>query len=378
MTTTLTIAERTHLITRHLEEVIGADEIPGLLEQGMPLRHYIGLEISGKLHLGTGLICMQKVRDLQRAGIRCTIFLADWHTWLNEKLGGNRDSIRRIANGYFTEGLKASLAAVGGNPEEVDFVLGSDLYHHNDRYWETLVEVSKHTTLARILRSISIMGRAEGDESVKFATLIYPPMQVTDIFLLQANFAQGGMDQRKAHVIARDVALDMTISPFRDTTGKVIKPIALHHHLLLGLDKPPVWPIPADQLREVRTKMKMSKSKPNSAIFIHDTPDEIRKKIRKAFCPPEVDFNPVLDWVENLVFHNDGMVFHVTRTPENGGDVTFNTFDELKDAYAGGKLHPMDLKNGLAQALIDLLEPVRKHFDQPDIKAMWQEMESLL
>ncbi|MCC7449689.1 MAG: tyrosine--tRNA ligase, partial [Anaerolineae bacterium] len=58
--------------------------------------------------------------------------------------------------------------------------------------------------------------------------------------------------------------------------------------------------------------------------------------------------------------------------------VTFNTFDELKNAYADKKLHSMDLKNGLAQALIDLLEPVRKHFEEPEIKAMWQEMESLL
>src|SRR6516165_9599416 len=128
-------ARRVELITRFCEEVIGADELPGLLEQGMPLRHYIGLEISGRLHLGTGLMVMQKVRDLQMAGVHCTIFLADWHTWLNEKLGGD--------------------------PNNLEFVLGSDLYHHNDQYWETFVEVCKNTSLNRIERSISIMGRSE-------------------------------------------------------------------------------------------------------------------------------------------------------------------------------------------------------------------------
>jgi tyrosyl-tRNA synthetase len=371
------IAERTHLITRNLEEVIGADEVPGLLEQGMRLRHYIGLEISGKLHLGTGLMCMQKVRDLQKAGVQCTVFLADWHTWINEKLGGDRDKIRRVANGYFKEGLKASLAAIGGDPDTLNFVLGSDLYHNNDRYWETLVEVSKNTTLNRILRSISIMGRTEG-ESVDFAKLIYPPMQVADIFMLQVNLAQGGIDQRKAHVIARDVANDLTISPLCDAKGNVIKPVALHHHLLLGLDKPPVWPVPPDQLREIRTAMKMSKSKPNSAIFIHDSPDEIRRKLKKAFCPPEVDFNPVLDWTENLIFHNDGAEFHVKRTLENGGDVTFHSFDELKNVYASGKLHPMDLKNALTEALVDLLEPIRKRFEEPDLKQMWNDLDAML
>src|SRR5258706_7522633 len=146
-------AERTELITRNLEEVIGADDVPALLEQGAPLHHYIGLEISGELHLGTGLMCMQKVRDLQQAGVKCTIFLADWHTWINEKLGGNREKIKRVAVGYFKEGLKQSLKVLGGDPEALEFILGSDLYHNNDQYWETLIEVTKNTTLNRIMRS---------------------------------------------------------------------------------------------------------------------------------------------------------------------------------------------------------------------------------
>src|SRR5260221_3640525 len=129
------VSSRVSLITRNLEEVIGAEELPGLLNQGMQLRHYIGLEISGKLHLGTGVVCMRKIRDLQRASVRCTIFLADWHTWINDKLGGNREAIRTMANGYFKKLLKASLAAVGGSPEDLDFVLGTDLYHNNDDYW---------------------------------------------------------------------------------------------------------------------------------------------------------------------------------------------------------------------------------------------------
>lgn len=375
------IDERVKLITRNLEEVIGADELPGLLQQEMPLRHYIGLEISGRLHLGTGPVCMQKIRDLQQAGIHCTVLLADWHTWINEKLGGDRQKIRRVAEGYFKEGLKASLAAVGGKPDELEFVLGSDFYHHNDQYWETLVEVSKNTTLNRILRSMSIMGRGEG-ESVDFAKLIYPPMQVTDIFMLRVNIAQGGIDQRKAHVIARDVANALTIAPLRNAKGEVIKPVAIHNHLILGLNKPPQWPVDPEKLRELRTAMKMSKSKPDSAVFIHDTPDQIRTKMRKAFCPPPeqgLEFNPVLDWAEHLVFTTgDGKLF-VSRTPENGGNVTYATFEELKAAYVDHSLHPMDLKTAVADALIAMLEPVRKLFgENDDINRMWKDLESLL
>ncbi len=377
------INERVNLITSHLEEVIGADELKTLIEQEIPLRHYIGFEISGRLHLGTGLMCMQKIRDLQKAGVHSTVFLADWHTWINDKLGGDRDVIKRTAVGYFKEGLKASLAAIGGDPENLDFVLGTELYHHNDQYWETLIEVSKNTTLSRIMRSVSIMGRNEG-EGIDFAKLIYPPMQVADVFMLRANIAQGGMDQRKAHVIARDVALQMKVSPLCDKNGKVIKPIAIHHHLLLGLQKPDIFPVPPDKLREVWTSMKMSKSKPNTAVFVHDEPDEIRKKMRKAFCPPGeqeggVEFNPVLDWAQHLLFDNGVTSLKIERTEANGGNLTFNSFEELRDKYKSGTLHPGDLKNGIAQAIIDMLEPVRKHFaEHAEVKRMWEELETLL
>ena len=89
-------------------------------------------------------------------------------------------------------------------------------------------------------RSITILGRKEG-ESVDFAKLIYPPMQVADIFTMGVNIAHAGMDQRKAHVIARDVAGKMKVSPLLDANGERIKPVCVHHPLLLGMKKPPIW-----------------------------------------------------------------------------------------------------------------------------------------
>jgi tyrosyl-tRNA synthetase len=365
MDTSLSLDQRVALVTQNLEEVIGAEELPALLSQPFRVQHYIGLEISGRLHLGTALVCMHKIRDLQKAGVHCRIFLADWHTWINDKLGGDREKIKRVANDYFKVGLKASLKAVGGDADALEFVLGSDLYREHGQYWETLIDVAKNTTLNRIERSISIMGRKEG-ESLDFAKLIYPPMQVADIFALQAHIAHGGLDQRKAHVIARDVASYMRISPLKNAAGEVIKPVIVHHHMLLGLEKPKQWPIDPERIREVRTEMKMSKSRPDSAVFVNDTPDQIRAKIRKAFCPPgEVNFNPVLDWAEHLLFQN-GRKLHMTRTPENGGNLTFSSFAELREAYQGG-LHPMDLKAAVSEALIEILEPIRLEIGESDV-----------
>lgn len=369
--------DRLALIKRNTEEIMAEEDLRHLLESGTPLKHYIGFEISGKVHIGSGLMSMSKVRDFMDAGVDCSIFLADWHTWLNDKLGGDREIIKKVAAGYFKEGLKASLECVGGDPEKVKFVLGSDLYHNNDEYWQTLIEVSKNTTLGRMQRSITIMGRKEGD-AVDFAKLIYPPMQAADIFIQGVNLPHAGLDQRKAHVIAREVALKLKIKPLLDRGGNKVKPVAVHHHLLLGLQKPPVWPVPRESLQELWSAMKMSKSVPNSAVFIHDTPDEIRRKLNKAFCPEkEADFNPVLDWARCLIFSSEKAELPVEREKRFGGDISYHDFEKLKDDFSGGKLHPMDLKNAVAEKLVRILKPARDSFDKPRARKMLEEMDAL-
>jgi len=370
--------KRFELIKRNTEEILTEEDLMNYLKSGMKLKHYIGFEISGKIHLGTGLMSMSKVKDFMDAGVECSVFLADWHTWINDKLGGDRETIKRVAVGYFKEGLKASLKCLGADPDKIKFVLGTELYHNNDNYWETLIDVCKSTTLGRMQRSITILGRKEG-ESVDFAKLIYPPMQVSDIFIQGINIAHAGLDQRKAHVIARDVALKLKINPLKDNKGNKIKPVAVHHHLLLGLQKPPVWPISAERLQEVWSSMKMSKSIPSSAVFVHDSPEEIRKKLNNAFCPEgDVSFNPVLDWTQYLIFRNEKSKLKVERAPKFGGNIEFYSFDELKKAFQEKKLHPLDLKKAVAEKLIEILEPARKHFEQPKIRAMKEELEILM
>lgn len=372
------VQKRFDLIKKNTEEILTGEDLLKLLKENEPLRHYIGFEISGKIHIGTGLMCMSKIKDFMDAGIDCSIFLADWHSWINDKLGGDMDAIQKVAVGYFKEGLKASLKCIGGDPEKLKFVLGSELYHNNDKYWQTMIDVSKHTTLSRISRSITILGRKEG-EGVDFAKMIYPPMQVADIFIQKLNIAHAGLDQRKAHVIARDVALNLKISPLLNKKKEKIKPIAVHHHLILGLQKPHIWPVPKSQLQELWSSMKMSKSIPSSAVFITDSPEEIRKKLNGAFCPEkEVEFNPILDWAKSLIFTEKYSKLEIKRPEKFGGNKTYSSYSDLEKDFASGKLHPMDLKNAVAEKLIVILEPARKHFDQPKIKKMKEEMEKLI
>lgn len=374
----MNLNEKLELIKKNLEEVLTPEDLNKLLEEGEKLKHYIGFEISGKIHLGTGLMCMLKVKDFMDVGIDCSIFLADWHSWINDKLGGDRETIKKAALGYFKEGLKASLICLGGNPKKLKFVLGTELYHNNDDYWATLIEVSKNTTLGRMQRSITILGRKEG-EGVDFAKLIYPPMQVADICIQGINLAHAGMDQRKAHVVAREVAERLSISPILNKKKEKIKPIAVHHHLLLGLQKPSIWPVPKEKMQELWSSMKMSKSIPDSAIFITDLPEEIKRKMNKAFCPEkEIEFNPVLDWAKYLIFREKKSNLKINRDKKFGGNKRYNSYSELEKDFTEGNLHPMDLKQAVGDSIISLLEPARKHFEQPKNKKMKEEMDKLL
>jgi len=373
----MSVDEKIELIKRNTSEIIGEDELRNLLKENEKLNHYIGFEISGKIHLGTGLMTMLKIKDFIEAGVDCRIFLADWHSWINDKLGGNPEIIKKVAVGYFKEGMKASLKCVGGKPKKLKFVLGSNLYHNNDLYWATFIEVSKYTTLSRMQRSITILGKKEGDK-VDFAKLIYPSMQVADIFIQRLNLIHAGMDQRKAHVIARDVSNKISFSPILNRTGKQIKPIAIHHHLILGLGNPGIWPIPENKLQDLWSSLKMSKSKPDTCIFIHDSPEEIKRKIKKAFCPEkEVDFNPVVDWAEKLIFPIKNKL-EVKRKEEFGGDIIYKSHKELKKDFLDGKLHPSDLKDAVSEALIEILKPARDHFSKGKPKKMLEDLDKLI
>ena len=369
--------KKLELIKRNTEEIVTEEELELFLKNKEKLKHYIGFEISGKIHIGTGLMCMLKVKDFIDAGIDCSIFLADWHAWINDKLGGDRKIIKKVAVNYFKEGLKASLKCVGANPSKIKFVLGSDLYHKNDDYWATMIDVSKNVNLSRIQRSITIMGRKEG-EAVDFAKLIYTPMQVADIFYQGINIAHSGLDQRKAHVVAREVAHKIKISPLLNKKKEKIKPVAIHHHLILGLKKPPMWPVPKENLQELWATMKMSKSIPDSAIFITDSSEEIKRKINQAFCPEkEAEFNPILDWCKNLIFPIKSEL-KLNRPEKFGGSKIYKNYGKLEEDFLNGKLHPADLKNAAAEAIVKILEPARKHFEQPKIKKMKDEMEKLM
>ena len=328
------VDERLELITRNALEVVTVDELKALLETKAKPSAYIGYEPSGFVHVGQ-MITAAKLVDLQRAGIEVTVFLADWHAMINDKLGGNIDDIR--ACGRYMRDCFLAL----GVDESAKFVFASDLIDGAD-YWERFIRICKASSLTRLKRAMTIMGRTEDEMDLDASKIMYPPMQVADIFHLDVDIAYSGLDQRRAHMLARDVSEKLGWK----------KPIALHTSLLMSLD---------GGARMDPVESKMSKSSPDAAVFMHDSPEDVKRKLKDAFCPPEAEGNPVLDTLRLLVFPQLGSV-EIDRPAKYGGSVKYGSFEELKEAYESKSLHPMDLKNGAAESVNRMLDPVRKYF----------------
>ena len=168
------------------------NELRTLFETKSSPKHYIGLEISGKLHLGSLILTGFKINDFIKAGIKSHVFLADWHTYINNKLNNDWDLISEISRYY----EKAFTFFCPG----VNVIFGTSLYAETDDYWKNFVLFSKQITLAITLRSLTIMGRTEKD-ALDFSQLLYPSMQSVDIKALDLDIVHAGTDQRKIHML---------------------------------------------------------------------------------------------------------------------------------------------------------------------------------
>jgi tyrosyl-tRNA synthetase len=329
--------EKLERLTGNTEEVITIEELRTVLEKPHP-KAYIGFEPSGVVHLGWK-ICTNKIKDFLDCGFDFTVLLADWHAYINDKLGGDLEKIK-LCGKY----MEDCFAAMGVDISKVHFVYASD-YVNDPRYWEMVLKTAKSTSVARVKRAMDIMGRGEEEAEKDLSKLFYPAMQVSDIFYLKLDVAYGGTDQRHAHMLARDVAKKI---------GR-IAPVAMHTPLLTSLQATG---------RMNPTEAKMSKSKPETMISIHDTPDMVKKKLSKAYCPEkQIEGNPVLEICKFVIFPDlQGEPFLLQRPEKFGGNLQFETYDALAKAFAAG-LHPLDLKNATADHINKILAPVHVFFE---------------
>jgi len=341
------VEERLNLIREVGEEIIGEDQLREMLadDSYTPIA-YDGFEPSGKIHIAQGLLRAINVNKMTKAGVHFKFWVADWFALMNNKMGGDLDKIKIVGN-YFIEVWKAC----GMDMENVEFLWASDVMNDTD-YWLKVINIGRTNTVTRITRCAQIMGRSEKD-SLSAAQIFYPCMQCADIFHLKADITQLGMDQRKVNVLAREVAPKLGFK----------KPVVVSHHMLMGLGEPTDKGLTG---ADAAIEKKMSKSDPNSAIFMTDTTEEINRKLKKAYCPEKItEDNPVLEYCKYIVFEKYPMLL-IERPEKYGGNIEVHGYDDLVAKFSSGEVHPMDLKQVVAKKIDELLVPVREHFEKND------------
>ncbi len=308
------------LITRNAIEIVTEDELRELLETNEKPKAYVGYEPSGEIHLGH-MMTVNKLMDLQQAGFEVIVLLADVHAYLNEK--GDFDEIAKIA-----EYNKKAFIALGLDESKAKFVLGSDFQLGRD-YVLDVLKMARITTVKRARRSMDEVSRRKEDPMV--SQMIYPLMQALDIAHLGVDLAVGGIDQRKIHMLARENLPRLGYKA----------PICLHTPILVGLDG-----------------QKMSSSKGNY-ISVRDSAEDVERKILKAYCPKgQVEDNPILQIAQFHIFPRFDKIV-IERDAKYGGDIEYESFDQLASDYQAGKLHPLDLKKAVAKYLNKILDNAR-------------------
>lgn len=326
----LTLEERYNLICSIGEEVIDKEQLLLLLKNKEDIIAYDGFEPSGRMHLAQGLLRTRNVNKFTKAGVKFKFWIADWFALMNLKLGGDLKKIQNAGNSMIN-----IWKACGMDMSNVEFIWSSEeINKRSDEYWKLVLDIGTKFSTNRVMKCTQIMGREES-EDLAVSQMFYPVMQCADIFFLKAYIVSLGMDQRKVNMLALE---------YCDKINKKFKPIIISHHMVMGLDG----------------SDKMSKSNPDNTIFMDDNPNEIKRKIKKAFCEEgRIDKNPLLDWINHIIIPIVGSFTIPSNKKFNELEIKYDQYKLLEKDFSEKKIHPTNLKNGMIEHIITLLEPIQ-------------------
>ncbi|XP_034016375.1 tyrosine--tRNA ligase, cytoplasmic [Thalassophryne amazonica] len=328
--------EKFGLITRNLQEVLGEEKVKQVLQE-RALRVYWGTATTGKPHVAY-FVPMSKIADFLKAGCEVTILFADLHAYLDNMKAPWELLELRVQ--YYENIIKAMLESIGVPLDKLKFVKGTDY------------QLSREYTLD-VYRMSSVMtehdAKKAGAEVVKqvehplLSGLLYPGLQALDEEYLKVDAQFGGVDQRKIFTLAEKYLPTLGYS----------KRAHLMNPMVPGL-----------------TGTKMSSSEEESKIDLLDSREDVKKKLKKAFCEPgNVENNGVLSFVKFVLFPLHGG-FCIKRDPNWGGDKVYTTYEEVEKDFSDEMIHPGDLKASVEAALNKLMEPIRKKFESPVLRKL--------
>ncbi len=318
--------EKYKLITKNLQEVIGEDELKHKLKQKKEFSVYWGTMPTGSVSLAY-FFPMMKVADFLKAGLKVKILLADLHAALDSVPW----EILEKRYNYYKEAIILILKTIGVDIKKLEFVRGSEI-QLNKKYFEDLLKLSTLTSLHDSTKAASEGIKSAVGENVKLSGMIYPIMQALDEEYLEIDAQFAGVDQRKIMVYAREYLPKIGYK----------ERIELMNPMIRGL-----------------VGEKMSSSVEGTKIDLMDDEETVRKRLNRAECVPGEINNGVLALVKYLIFGVKEK-FVIKRSEKFGGNLIYGDYLSLERDFAQKKVHPLDLKNAVAEEINFLLKKFRE------------------
>lgn len=325
---TLSVKERFDLVRRNTVEIISEDELIKLLQSKKKPVVYWGTATTGKPHIGYFFSAL-KIADLLKAGFKVKILLADLHAALDNTPW----SILEKRYNYYVKIIPAMINAIGVKPKDLEIVKGSD-FQLKPEYMYDVLQMSSMISVHDANKAASEVVKLGSNP--RLSGLIYPIMQALDEHYLGADAQLGGTDQRKIMILARENLERLGYEPR----------IEIMHPLIPGL-----------------VGEKMSSSIPKSKIDLLDSPESVKEKINSAECIVGDINNGIMAFLKYVIMVIKGdkeQKFTIKRPDKYGGDVSYSDYEEIERDFKAKKIHPLDLKNSLAEEICSILKEIQK------------------
>ncbi len=277
-----------------------------------------GVTPSGDLHLGNYLGAVRNWVAAQDEGeaFYCIVDLHALTPGVDPGVVGPR-----------TFDAATNLLAAGLSPDRCTIFVQSQVPEHPRLTW--LLECT--ATMGELRRMTQFKDKGAGQDAVRVGIFTYPVLMAADILLYDATHVPVGDDQRQHLELTRELA-----QRFNNRYGPVF--------IVPETTTPPVGSRVMD-LQHPERKMSKSIDSPLGTIGVLDEPAEIERKVRRAVTDTETEvrFDPASKpGVSNLL----ELLAAATGTRPEDQAASYASYG--------------DLKRDVAEALVELLRPLRE------------------
>jgi tryptophanyl-tRNA synthetase len=244
--------------------------------------------------------------------------------------------------------LTALLLAAGLDPSRCMLFRQSDVLEHAELTW-LLSSVTAYGDLQRMHQFKD--KSASQRELVSAGLFFYPVLMAADVLAYRATEVPVGDDQRQHVELMRDIAIRFN-ARFGD--GKEVLVVPEHRIPEVGAR--------IMDLQDPTRKMSTTGGSELGTVYVLDEPAAILKKFKSAVTDSgrEIERSPEKPGVSNLI---EILAVAREQTPER-------VEADMREARGYG-----DLKTAVAEAVIEMLTPVRERYvqlraDEPALEAM--------